>query len=66
MKFERGKFEDWEVVCVDSATYAIYRKNYNQEWQDEQDDNLVFDTQAEAVAYLKEAFGQEVTNVSKT
>ena len=64
--FNKGKFEDWEVVCVDSATYTIYRKNCNQEWQDEQGDNLVFDTETEAVDYLKETFGQEANNVSKT
>lgn len=64
--FNKGKFEDWEVVCVDSATYTIYRKDYNQEWQDEKGDNLCFETKKEAVAYLKEAFRQEDNNVSKT
>lgn len=59
--FDRGRFEDWEVVCVDSTTYAIYRKNYNQEWQDRHGDNLVFETEEEAVAYLKEVFSEEVS-----
>ena len=62
--FNKGKFEDWEVVCVDSATYTIYRTDYNQEWQDEQGDNLVFETETEAVAYLEKVFEGEVPNVT--
>lgn len=62
--FNKGKFEDWEVVCVDSATYTIYRKDCNQEWQDEKGDNLCFETKKEAVAYLEKVFEGEVPNVT--
>lgn len=58
MEFERGRFEDWEVVCIDSETYAIYRKDYNEEWQNEQGDNLVFDTAEEATQYLRNTFNE--------
>lgn len=51
-----SRFEDWEVVCIDSESYAIYRKGYNEEWQDEQGDNLVFDTVEEAEQYLRNFF----------
>lgn len=47
------KSDDWEVVCVDTECYAIYRKDLNEEWQDEHGDNLVFETEQEAKAYLQ-------------
>lgn len=65
MKFERGRFEDWQVEFIDTKHYAIFHKVWNQEWQDEKGDNLCFETKKEAVAYLKEAFRQEDSNVSK-
>lgn len=55
-RFERGSFEDWEIECIDSAHYAIYRKGYNEEWQDANGDNLHFDTKAEAEEYLRKEF----------
>ena len=53
------KTEEWEVVCIDSENYAIYRKDVNEEWQDEQGDNLVFETEQEANAYLQNHLTQE-------
>lgn len=55
-------FNEWEVVCIDSESYAIYRKNYNEEWQDEHGDNLVFDSAEEANQYLKNVFDKERTD----
>ena len=63
--FNRGKFKDWYVERVGHKHWVIFHKVWNQEWQNEQGDNLVFETKKEAVAYLKEAFGQEDNNVSK-
>ena len=57
-KFDRGAFEDWQVECIDTANYAIYHKTYNQEWEDEHGNNLVFETEAEAEEYLRKEFGQ--------
>ena len=53
------KTKEWEVVCIDSENYAIYRKDVNEEWQDEQGDNLVFETEQEANAYLQNHLTQE-------
>jgi hypothetical protein len=54
-----GAALDWEVVCIDSESYAIYRKGYNEEWQDAQGDNLVFNTDEEATQYLRNTFNEK-------
>ena len=67
-EFNRGRFEDWQVEFIDEdhngKHYAIFHKVWNQEWQNEQGDNLCFETKKEAVAYLKKAFEREVSDVA--
>jgi len=59
-EFDRCEFEDWEVQYLCDDQYVIYHKDYNQEWQNEDGDNLVFDTKEEAEEYLRKEFGKNV------
>ena len=59
-EFNRGKFEDWQVEFIDTKHYAIFHKEVSQEWQNEEGNNLCFETKKEAVAYLKKEFGKEM------
>lgn len=59
-EFNQGEFKDWYVERVGHKHWVIFHKEINQEWQDEEGNNLCFETKKEAVAHLKKVFLEEV------
>lgn len=57
---KQGKYEDWQVEDVGNG-YAIYQKDVNQEWEDENGENLLFQTEGEAHRYLRRVFDRDPT-----
>lgn len=50
MNDDKGK---WEAVKIVDKHWAIYMRDYNTEYVDDQGDNLVFDTKKEAISFIK-------------
>jgi hypothetical protein len=53
-----GTRDDWVPQCCDTNVWAIFSKLDGWEWKDENQDYLMFETEAEANVYLDKFFSK--------